>query len=339
MGNDEIEKFKNLDNPDSLLQNVLIGNGFSMRISANYGYKTILNECGGILSQDRELFNQLQTSNFETCLSMLNNASIVNRLYGIQGDHTESYDRIRNSLIQTIRKIHIQYYEISSSSRDQIKSLFDKATNIFTTNYDLISYWALLDINSSKKSPVYGDIFIADYEHTIGKSDLIFSEKKSAHKSSKKLYFLHGGLHIYQENGVVKKLKRYKHGILDQIERNFENGLAPLFVSEGDWILKMQAIESNPYLRYCYSQFENIKGNLTIYGQSLDSGTDQHIIDAIKRSRITNISYGIYKNDKTVPQIELEKARIKECFDGITVQFFDSDSLYQYTFDLAFGSL
>ncbi|WP_157116186.1 hypothetical protein [Paenibacillus xylanexedens] len=48
MGNDEIEEFKNLDNPNVLLKNVLIGNRFSMRISANYGYKTILNECSEI---------------------------------------------------------------------------------------------------------------------------------------------------------------------------------------------------------------------------------------------------------------------------------------------------
>ncbi|MDL1163022.1 DUF4917 family protein [Yersinia pestis] len=332
-----LQKLSELDNPDDLLQNILIGNGFSIWFSQRFNYKTLLEKCEDLFEQDRQLFLELKTSNFETCLSVLNSASLVNKLYNLEADHAESYDRIKTSLINVVRKVHVERSSIPGYRFDQAESLFKKAKNIFTTNYDLLPYWIILSLKSELKDDQFGDAFSYDMNNPKRVSGLYFTEE---FRTRRKMFYLHGNLSLFMEGGFIKKITNANNqNILSLVEKKINDGTPPLFVSEGTWELKKTSIESNQYLRFCFKKFARLQGNLTIFGQRLDEQSDNHIIDVIKKSKINKIAYAMYTADKLPEEVEHEKTRINLMFRGKEVLFFDASSLFEYTFDLAFGRL
>jgi hypothetical protein len=333
-----IEDFCNLDNPDELLNNLLLGNGFSMMFSNRYDYQSLLDQCDNLLYEDRELFKKLGTSNFETCLNKIMDTITVNNLYGIKDNHIKNYERIRNSLIETIRKVHIEREEIDFVDEYLATSLFRKARNIFTTNYDLLSYWTMLSVNEhvDNSEDKYGDSFFYDYKDYRKVSDLYFSESFSQN-TGKKIYYLHGALHLYEDDGVVKKLSKVTKKLLEELETNLTLGFLPLFVSEGNWVLKKKAIESNSYLRFCYDRLRQTKGSLTIFGHSLNEEMDKHIAEAINESKIEKVIYGIYDKGKTPNEVKFEQARIKKIFENKEVVFYKSSTIFDFCCEWAFG--
>lgn len=334
-------KFSELGEPDKLLENLLLGNGFSIWFSDRFLYRSLLDQCDNLLSEDKELFGRLETSNFETTLNALNNAIIVNSLYGVSHNHKDSYERIKISLIEAVRKVHLERYEVNQTKLEIAKSLFNKSEYIFTTNYDLLSYWTMLLSNAEKKSQgeKYGDAFNYDYkENQRISNDLYFAEKFSKN-TGKMIYYLHGGLHLYV-NGRIKKLySRSTDRLLNTLEENIDKGLPPLFVSEGDWALKKKTIEANTYLNFCYERLKHTAGNLTVFGHSLDEKTDLHMIQAINYSKVKKVIYGVYCPGKTESQLRLEEARIKHNLEEKEVIFYDASSLFDFTYDVGFGSL
>ncbi|MFD2117274.1 DUF4917 family protein [Paenibacillus yanchengensis] len=332
----ELPMFDELGEKEELLENLLIGNGFAIWFSENFSYKNLLDKCEGLEKEDNALFSSLKTSNFEMCLKTLSNSIIVNEIYGVQDNHQNSYDRIKNSLIETVRAVHIESSQIGTLYKEASQSIFQKSQNIFTTNYDLLTYWTVLSVNNLERDNQFGDCFYYDYEDGQKMSELYFSET-FATKKKRKIYYLHGALHLYEEDGVVKKLSASGDMLLDKMESNIKNGLPPLFVSEGDWELKKKAIDSNPYLQHCYVRLIKTQGTLTIFGHSLDQHSDQHIVRAIKKSEIAKIVYGVYSNGRSDADINYKKARINKIFEGKEVVFFNSDSFFEVEHDPWFG--
>ena len=91
-----------------------------------------------------------------------------------------------------------------------------------------------------------------------------------------------------------------------------ENNNIPLYVSEGNWEDKLEQIQSNKYLRFCHEALSEIDGHLTIYGHDLSDSADKHIVDAINKSKVEVIAYGIYELDKKSQFLkELERTSLK----------------------------
>ncbi|GIO57900.1 DUF4917 family protein [Paenibacillus cineris] len=328
-----LKKFCEFENPDELLKNILIGNGFSTWFSDRFRYSALLDECTGLDHTDKVLFERLETSNFEACLNALNSARNVNDLYGIQDSHDTSYNRIKNSLIEVIRKVHIDHSEVNGHKFEMAKSLFKKSTNIFTTNYDLLSYWTILKINDELDDG-FGDLFYRSEQIR----DLHFSEEFKE-KREKWIFFLHGALHIYEKSGSVRKMSSSQsRNLLNALEYNIDQGSPPLFVSEGDWRLKHRQIASNPYLRFCMKSLNKLSGSLTIFGHGLDPSADKHIVNTICDSDVERVIYGMYCVNKGRRDIEAEMARIRRDFKDKEVEFFDSNSLFEYTYDPEFAN-
>ncbi len=322
-----IPDFSELEKPDELLENLLIGNGFSIWLSKKFEYKSLLNQCEGLLPQDMKLFEMLKTSNFETCLKILNDTIAVNSFYNIKDNHIRNYERIKISLIETVGEIHNDLSEISEYRKDAAKLLFRKAIKIFTTNYDLLPYRIILSLNDEQCKERFGDSFNLDTENII--SGLYFSRNFEA-KTFKTIHYLHGALHLYEEDGITKKITQKKSdNLLDALRKNMDKGFIPLFVSEGKWELKRKAIESSPYLKFCYDRLQAIKGSLTVFGHNLDRQTDRHIIDAINKSEVKKIVYGIYKINGE-DELESEMKRIKNAFKDKEVVFYKSESIFRF---------
>lgn len=333
-----LKEFGELDSPDELLKNLLIGNGFSIWFSDRFNYHTLLEKCTDLEKSDRELFDRLETSNFEYCLNALNNAREVDNLYGIQHSHDQSYERIKSSLIEVIRKVHMDYSDVDEHKFELAKSLFKKSTNIFTTNYDLLLYWTIININKDLElDRRFGDLFFN--QPWINDLGLHFSEEYKRNKE-RWVFYLHGALHLYTKDGLVKKMSTINSSsnLLGALESNIDQGYPPLFVSEGDWRLKQKQITSNPYLRYCMKCLQKLKGPLTIFGNGLDRSADKHIINAICSSDVDKIIYGMYRWDKDERSIDEQIARIRSDFKNKDVEFFDSDTLFDYL-EPGFGNL
>ena len=249
--------------------------------------------------EDQQMFSKFDTQNFETVLRALHTTMLTNRIYNIQDEKIDaSYERIKQSLIDAVREVHPQYEELSYEKGYQLRLAFNIfKKSIFTTNYDLLPYWALLSVlnNSSRKVT---DGFGYDSE-----SELIMFDKGAGIRPSDnplELYYLHGALHFYMRNGEIVKITRGRKSdskLLDIITNTYEEGNFPLYVSEGTWQQKLQKIENNKYLMSCYRNFKRMSGGLTIYGQSLDRHCDLHIINGIKESAITDIAFGIYDTE------------------------------------------
>lgn len=112
-----------------------------------------------------------------------------------------------------------------------------------------------------------------------------------------------------------------------------------MFVSEGLSSEKMNAIYSDPYLTFAFSEFLKIEGEIIIFGHSL-AEADQHLVKAINDNKqLTKISISLYRGSKTDDEIEDEIDRITLRLKQFTrrnntnLEFFDSATCplsYQY---------
>lgn len=310
---------------DIFLDNLLFGNGFSIHFNQQFRYNNLFEHCKDFFeAEDKEMFVKFETQNFETVLRALNTTILTNTIFDKQNENIDaSYERIKQSLIDAVREVHPQFEELSPQKGHELRLAFNIfKKSIFTTNYDLLPYWALLSV-LNKRSRKVTDSFGYD-----SASELIMFDKGAGIRACDKpleLYYLHGALHFYMRNGEVVKITRsgnYESRLLDIITDTYKEGNFPLYVSEGTWQQKLQTIENNKYLMRCYRKFKGMTGGLTIFGQSLDRQCDLHIINAIKESAITDIAFGIYDKDNAQDIIN----EITVMFRGLNKNFYFFDS-------------
>ncbi len=103
----------------------------------------------------------------------------------------------------------------------------------------------------------------------------------------------------------------------------------------------MRAIRSNEYLSFVYSRFVRHKGDLVVFGHSLNAQFDRHVVEAIgrwpsmdlrhrrppNRPRRRTIAVSIRPNSGR-ETVRLEKLRILGLFktDELDVMFYDANS-------------
>ncbi len=260
---------------------VLLGNGFSIAQSGGqFGYGSLLEHSG--LAGDapvRQLFEMLQTVDFEEVMHALEAAALVESAYADQR-RSEQFrvdaGVIRDALIHAVRTVHpgIQF-EIPEDDMAACADFLGKFQQVFTLNYDLLLYWVILNAPNNKHNDGFG------LGAQIG-GFRTFSEQAYC-----SVYYLHGALHLFLNDELETQKRISAGGIIDAIARSIKKRKQlPLFVAEGTSIQKASKIHSIPYLRHCYEQLSTIQGSLFVFGHSA-SGVDHHIYDAIFESRIT----------------------------------------------------
>jgi len=172
-------------------EHLLIGNGFSIGIWRDFNYTSLYEKQQESLEiRDRMLFKQLNTTNFEVVLENIIKAVHINQIFNYEVyELLQSYERIKNALIQAVIKVHPENYELQLNSDIELNNTFKIfKKSIFTTNYDLIPYW--LHIKLLKQQRVINDFF-----RNNGKLYLNFVPESI--NNSLNLYYLHGGLHLF----------------------------------------------------------------------------------------------------------------------------------------------
>ncbi|WP_299022617.1 DUF4917 family protein [uncultured Photobacterium sp.] len=281
----EIKLWKEVD--DGLWKNLLLGNGFSIGISEKFHYWTLLDNVKKLgikmYPHAQELFEKVDTVNFEEVLRIIYHAHLVN-FYNLDAIKT-LYHNVRKSLIDVVNASHVSYGGVPALN---INTQLRKFRSIYTTNYDLIPYWSIMKSNSDG----FCDFFW-NKACVFNLSDTNIIGAKSA------LYYLHGAIHLQEsQNGFTFKVTATQETSISDIidELGFKD--TPLFISEGKSEFKLRRIRSNDYLNFCYNRFSKAIGNFVVFGHSLSEDYDAHILNALKSNKAEKIAISVFSGMK-----------------------------------------
>jgi len=321
----ELKIDKNLINWDEISngewKNLLLGNGFSINIWEKFNYGTLYEiACQTVdeplYEQGQALFEHLGSSNFEDVLRILYHAKLVDEQLGKpQEAQIESlYRNTKNALAAAVNYAHIP---ANRADVEKINMQLRPYKDVFTTNYDLLPYWAIMSSDT--------DIWrFKDY--FWGEENIFDASDTNVNADRTKIHYLHGAIHLVEiSDGKTQKLKANGLDSLSDLFDLDHPEKFPLFISEGSSDWKLSHIKRNDYLRFCYEKLGKIKSGLVVLGHSLHKDYDQHIIDAINDNNVKQIAFSIWPKHTPEDIVEF-KSRLSKDFSEKELYFFNSET-------------
>ncbi len=221
-------------------------------------------------------------------MAALNHASKILAAYGDKqkSDEFSSHaTELRDALIHAVHEVHPgSQFEIPHAQIESCAKFLENFEAIFTTNYDLLLYWVI--VNKIKEK--FGDGF--------GQGEAADGFRKFDPEGYCATYYLHGALHFFlsEQRDTLKRLLEGSKIIEDIAITIKERHQLPLFVAEGVSSQKMTKINSVPYLKYCYDELSNVEESLFVFGLTTND-RDRHIFDAIFQSKIRKLFYFVHQ--------------------------------------------
>jgi len=302
---------------------LLIANGFSQAWDAQiFNYANILDAAsfGDRDKKIKKLFSLSNTYDFESIMNQLVSAQIVLENYG--GDPNliqeikDDQEILKEALVKAIAKTHPSIpNKITDTQFVAVRKFLSTFGNIFSLNYDLLLYWAINKFDIDPPGYRVDDGF--RYPNVWNVVD-----------TNQNLFFLHGGLHLYDEGMCIKKHAYTNNGftIIDHVRSNLQKQKFPLFVSEPTDSKKKSKIEHNPYLNIAFRKFGEIQGSLFIHGHSMDEN-DKHIFNQITSSDVRKVYISIFGNEHS-PENKKSKANALAYIQtqNISVNFYQAET-------------
>lgn len=245
-------------------------------------------------------------------------------------DLRSHYKNIRESLIHAVRDIHVPHEFVSDEVKIKLRQIYSGYDYVYTTNYDLLLYWVIMDEKDQFKDFYWSKVAEED-RVTFDISDT------AVWGDVTKILYLHGALHLFHNvsDTTYKAVGNDEGSILEQFRKNLKS--IPLFISEGTSKDKMRSIRRNDYLSFAYERFATHRGSLVVFGHSLNSEFDQHIIDAMKRwtrydqkrfhgrTKERTIAFSIHPSMSSGAIIEY-KSRIQKSLSRYKLRYFNSET-------------
>jgi hypothetical protein len=260
-----------------------------------------------------DLFDALGTRNFEEVLNHLRTAKLICEQVGHDPEDVQDrYSSIRAALISAVHSHHVAWDEVDAKRRlRKIRRSLNGFKSVFTTSYDLLVYWAIMNAGSPPGDG-FGDLFW-NSTHTFDPFDTEAFGNKTL------VYWLHGGLHLFRGRyGETTKRTSQSDNLLTALA---SNGGIPLFVSEGTSQQKRRAIRRSDYLEHVFNTFGETEDNLVVFGQALGN-EDDHLVRVVRRTHGRHVAYGVYPT--TQLNVNFQRARIERILPEAKVTFFDS---------------
>jgi hypothetical protein len=298
---------------------LLVGNGASQAVWSRFGYASLYETAlqtdldHSLSDADQRLFDAMGTKNFEAVLGAL----AVAKMVGLALDQPielieERYESTRQALVSAVHIVHIPWMRLSSAAKEAIRNEMLNYDTVFSTNYDLLTYWAIM------------------YESGDGFKDYFWSEQFDVSdveiwdKCTKVLY-LHGGLHLYRlpYGATFKRSAALGRNLLDLFGTPYKNGALPLFISEGKSEDKLRSIYNSDYLSFSFSQFARYPGPMVIFGQGLHE-SDSHIVAAMQSWGHRPIAISMRSGDDK--EIMARKASLLKTLPKANLCFFDAST-------------
>lgn len=234
---------------------LLLGNGFSRAYDDKLFSYGALFENATLSSRIRRVFTRLGTTDFEAVMRRMDESVDLLSEYPLAAASTRQInadrDSVRTALVKAIQQHHpIGAHMVSLGEFDSCATFLRQFDRIFTTNYDLLLYWVLLERLRSRFTDGFGG-----------------TPLRWSRNHDQNVYYLHGALHLWDDLLAVRKLQyRYGEPISVQVAERISLGQYPLFVSEGSSSQKLRTIRSNPYLTSALHALERTSGTLLVYG-------------------------------------------------------------------------
>lgn len=285
--------------PEGVKPSILLANGFSQAWDTEiFNYKTLLQKAdfGERDSIVRDVFDRFETYDFEQVMRHLETAELLCKIYNVDTKEIDEIrfdqEQLKESLIGVISNTHpARSSHVANGQYERAKPFILQFDSIFTLNYDLLLYWI---INKTEIAPRgYGTYDGFSYDIWENRQD-------------QNVYFLHGGLHLYNAGARIQKHVFNNDNdvsIVDKVRINLEQGLFPLFVSEPTHQKKLEKIRHNPYLNHCYKSLNALNGVLFIHGHSM-AENDRHIFDQINNSNVERVFVSIFGDENSTANRE-----------------------------------
>jgi hypothetical protein len=192
------------------------------------------------------------------------------------GDVDERYQSIRTSLIEAIHTVHVPFDRVPNAQKQLLGDILSRYRYIYTTNYDLLPYWAMMETKDRWK---WKD-FLWGMDQSFDSSD-----SHEWNDEGTRVLYLHGALHLYHDllGNTKKKVFQEEEGTDLLAQFDITGEWIPLFVTEGTSKDKLRSIRRNDYLSFAYWKLSFQRGPLVVFGSALEKDFDQHIVDAMKQ--------------------------------------------------------
>ncbi|MCJ8207618.1 DUF4917 family protein [Pseudomonas sp. RGM2987] len=300
---------------------LLVGNGASRAVWDDFGYDSLFENARTVEEKplspsELSVFDAMQTRSFEQVLGALKTTSRVNKALAVSSAAPRNrYYAIKEALINTVHAVHIPWRLIQLQTLATLHQELSSYSTVFTTNYDLLNYWAIQHAPGT-----ITDLFDGN-DHSFDLSQVATDKPR--------LLYLHGGLHLVRnQDGTARKLTSTEGTLLGNFAIN--NTLktlddVPLFVNEGPSEDKLKTIRSSDYLSFCYEQLLHHGDNLCLFGHALGE-QDRHIVHALRQAAPKTVAISIYP--RSAAFIQHQKRHYAKVFEGLAVQlrFFDAKS-------------
>lgn len=314
---------------------LLLGNGFSRACRNDiFAYDSLFERAdfSRLTSFARRSFELLGTTDFELVMRSLRSAAVLVRGHGsdseaLAAELVSDADGLREVLVAAIAGHHPEFpAEIAAESYASCRRFLSHFKDIYTLNYDLLLYWALMQEEIPPPVP-HDDGFRTPDD---GPREYVSWEIEKT--NSQNVFYLHGALHVFDAPSELVKYTWCNTGIrlIDQIRRALTNNYYPLFVAEGKSEQKYNRIRHSDYLSRSYRSLSNITGCLFVYGHSL-AENDEHILYALERGKIRALFVSLY-GSVTSPENAKIRGRAERIASlrprsrTLDVKFFDAQS-------------
>lgn len=315
---------------------LILGNGASMAVSSSFSYTNLFGKAcnDSILNQtSKNLFETLQTTDFELVMNKLRQAYIINEVLQLDTDNValHTYDNIRQSLIKTIKEIHVQYAD-AIFQIDNIRKFLEKFKTVISLNYDLLIYWAIMASNDRKPYKMK-DCFTNHIDGNLGFEYDIekLREPYNGGPDPTLVFYPHGNLILAsnENNDELKIRINNNTNLFDAIGEKWKQKYVPLFVSEGSSEQKLKAIRRSTYLNFVYENvLSHLEPTVIIYGWKL-AEQEQHLIKKIfSNNKISNVYISMYLGSNPEPIDEQKRiaSMLKRENRTMNIKFFDAAS-------------
>ena len=317
-----------LDKLNSYKRHLLLGNGFGIACKPDiFIYKKLFEQAdfSALSPSAKEAFGRLETNDFERVIKSLHDAAKVLSAYKENNELVAKLNKdaedIKELLVKTIAKSHPNCpTDITNEEYTTCQKFLNNFDSIYTLNYDLLLYWTIMH-NPKGQKPIWEDGFSTSYSDVINQhqSDYVVWKSSNTHNKNKKIWFLHGALHIFDSATEIQKYtwNRTNIRLIEQTRDALDKNLFPLFVAEGTSQEKLEKIRHSDYLNKAYRSFESLGHCLFIYGHSL-AENDEHYLQLIERGKIKHIFVGFRgdihsdRNKSKLERVKLMAMRRKE---------------------------
>jgi len=294
-------------------QHLLLGNGFSIALKPDiFSYGSLYENADfSAAPHVKRLFEALGTQDFEIVIKHLQDAAKVVEVYRPSAVTLARRLRrdaaaIKDALVTAIAKRHPDRpFDIKPTQYAACRKFVSAFDHIFTLNYDVLLYWALMQDKVDKLVIRHDDGF-RHPEDDPEKPWVSWQQANSATVS-----YLHGALHLFDAGDEITKYTWSKtdKAIVDQIRGALADEKYPLFVAEGTSKTKRQRILHNGYLHKALRSFEGCCASPTaaivIFGHSL-AANDRHVLRCISRGGCGDVAVSLFGD----PAAKANKAAI-----------------------------